>query len=350
MYFKHPSTQQVRCPVNAYGLTMNNRKQLKRIFSLFNGNSKVLVVINADPDAISSAMALKRLLWRRVKEVAIAHFNKITRPDNLAMIEYTESGLIALDDIEKEDFNTFVMVDSQPDHSPHFAGFDFDVIIDHHPVSCEDAVFVDIRPDYGACATIMTEFLKSKKIKPSSKLAAALMLGIKTDTSNFTRQTSLRDIRAFQFLYKFANNNIVTKVERSVLTLEDLDFVKQAIKKKKILNNRVFFHAGKISSPDPLVVVADFFLTISRVNWSIISGIYEKQLIIIIRNDGLRKGAGNTAKQAFAICGSAGGHKTMARAELDMKLVRKEIRKSGVKTIQDWIIFAIDKTCGVKTE
>lgn len=329
---------------------MNSQVRFKKLLSLFNGNSKVLVVINADPDAISSAMALKRLLWRKVSEVAIAHFNKITRPDNLAMIDYTEAGLMALDDIKKEDFNKFVVVDAQPDHNPRFSEFDFDAIIDHHPVSCEDAVFVDIRPDYGACATIMTEYLKSKKIKPSAKLAAALMLGIKTDTSDFTRQAGLRDIRAFQFLYKFADNNIVTKVERALLTEKDLDFLGNAIKKRKIIHNRVFFHAGRILKPDALVVVADFFLTIANVNWSIISGIYGKKLIIIIRNDGLRKGAGNTAKQAFSMFGSAGGHKTMARAELDIKLVRKEIKISGAKTMKDWIISTIDKTGGKKIE
>ena len=293
---------------------MNNRERLNQFLSLFKGGSKVLVVINADPDAIASAMAVKRLLWRKVSEVCIAHFNKISRPDNLAMIEYTEPGLTALDDIKKEDFNTFVVVDSQPDHNERFSEFNYDAIIDHHPLTCDNAAYVDIRPDYGACSTIMTEYLKSKKIKLSSRLAAALMLGIKTDTSDFTRQASLKDIRAFQYLYQFADNNIVTKVERTALTREDLDFVGHAIKQRKVIHNRVFFHAGNITKPDELVVVADFFLTLSKVNWSIISGVYEKKLIIIIRNDGLRKGAGNTAKEAFSMYGSAGGHKTMARA------------------------------------
>ncbi len=327
---------------------MSNQEKLNRFLSLFSSRSKVLVVINADPDAIASAMAVKRLLWRRVSEVTIAHFNKISRPDNLAMIEYTEAGLVALDDIEKEEFNSFVVVDSQPDHNERFGQFCYDAIIDHHPLTCEDAAYVDIRPDYGACSTIMTQYLKSKKIKPSPRLAAALMLGIKTDTSDFTRQANLKDIKAFQYLYRFADNNIVTKVERTALTKEDLDFVGHAIKQRKVINNRVFFHAGNITKPDELVVVADFFLTLARINWSIISGIYEKKLIVIIRNDGLRKGAGNTAKEAFSMYGSAGGHKTMARAELDLKLIRKQIKAVNKKALGDWIISVIDKKAGKK--
>ncbi|MCK5162399.1 MAG: DHH family phosphoesterase [Desulfobacula sp.] len=327
---------------------MSNREKLKQFLSLFTSSSKVLVVINADPDAIASAMAVKRLLWRKVSEVSIAHFNKISRPDNLAMIEYTEPGLVALDDIKKQDFTTFVVVDSQPDHNERFSQFSYDAIIDHHPITCEDAAYVDIRPDYGACSTIMTEYLKSKKTKFSSRLAAALMLGIKTDTSDFTRQASLRDIRAFQYLYQFADNNIVTKVERAALTQEDLNFLGCAIKQRKVINNRVFFHAGNITKPDELVVVADFFLTLARINWSIISGVYDKKLIIVMRNDGLRKGAGNTAKEAFSMYGSAGGHKTMARAELDLKLIRKEIKAVGKKALGDWIISVIKKTAGKK--
>ncbi len=328
----------------------SNRERTARFLNLFRRTAKVLIVINADPDAISSAMAVKRLLWRRAGEVVIAYFNKITRPDNLAMIEYTEPGMVHLDDIKKQDFDTFVVVDSQPDHHERFSQFKFDAIIDHHPLSCDDAEYADIRPGYGACATMMTEYLKSRKIKPSAKLAAALMLGIKTDTSDFTRQASLRDIRAFQYLYQFADNNIVIKVERAVMTQEDLDFLGTAIKHRKIFNNRVFFHAGNITRPDELVVVADFFLTLAKVNWSIISGIFEKKIIIVIRNDGLRKGAGNTVKEAFSKFGSAGGHKTMARAELDLNLVRRKIGSVSKKALGEWIISINEKTAGKKTQ
>ncbi|MCP3943960.1 MAG: phosphoesterase [Desulfobacteraceae bacterium] len=329
---------------------MRNMDKIKQFLLLFAKGDRVLVVINADPDAIASAMAIKRILWRKVSEVTIAHFNKISRPDNLALIEYVESSLQSLESIDKSDFDRFVVVDSQPDHNEVFSRFTYDVIIDHHPLSCDKADYVDIRSGYGACSSILVEYLKILKIKPSAKLSAALMLGIKTDTADFTRQASLRDIRAFQYLYMFADMNIVTKVERTLITEENMSFLGNAIKKRKIINNRAFFHAGIILKPDDLVVVADFFLNIARVNWSIISGVVGKKLIIILRNDGLRKGAGNAAKEAFGRFGSAGGHKTMARAELDLKLIRKEIKWVNQKALADWIIVRIAKTAGKKIE
>lgn len=328
----------------------SNRENIKRFFKQFKTNAKILVIINADPDAIASAMAVKRLLWRRVSEVSIAHFNRISRPDNLTLIQLVESGLVDLASMDKTQFDNFIIVDSQPDHNAAFSGITYTAIIDHHPVSSSTAAFTDIRPGYGACSTILCEYLKSWKIKPSPKLAAALMMGIKTDTADFTRQATIKDIRAFQYLYKFADNNIVTKVERAFFTDEDLNFLGNAIKKRQKVNNRVFYHAGKISKPDELVVVADFFLSIAGVNWSIVSGVMARKLIIILRNDGLRKGAGNTAKEAFSKYGSAGGHKTMARAELSLHLIRKDTGTAAQKFLAGWIMDRIEKTAGKKIE
>ncbi len=327
-----------------------SREDIKRFLKQFKPSAKVLVMINADPDAIASAMAVKRLLWRKVSEVVIAHFNRISRPDNLTLIQLTEPGLKDLAEVDKSGFDNFVIVDSQPDHNAAFAGIAYTAIIDHHPVSSPEAAYTDIRPGYGTCSTILTEYLKSCKIKPSAKLAAALMMGIKTDTANFTRQVTINDIRAFQHLYKFADNNIVTKVERAFYTDEDLDFLGTAIRKRQVVNNRAFYHAGNIVKPDELVVVADFFLTIVGVNWSIVSGVMDRKLIVILRNDGLRKGAGNTAKEAFSKYGSAGGHKTMARAELSLYLIRKETGSVAQKALAEWIRDSIAKTAGKKIE
>ncbi|MBO4368676.1 MAG: phosphoesterase, partial [Desulfovibrio sp.] len=51
-------------------------------------DSSYCILIFADPDALASAMAFRRLLRKRVASVAIRYINDVTRPDNLAMIRY----------------------------------------------------------------------------------------------------------------------------------------------------------------------------------------------------------------------------------------------------------------------
>lgn len=42
------------------------------------------VVINADPDAMASALALRRLFWHKTRKIHIYRINRIERADNLA--------------------------------------------------------------------------------------------------------------------------------------------------------------------------------------------------------------------------------------------------------------------------
>ena len=89
---------------------------------------------------------------------------------------------------------------------------------------------------------------------------------------------------------------------------------------------------GNVVNPDICVIIADFFMRINSVTWSIVSGIWDKKLIIIFRNDGIRKNAGKVAKEGFGKLGNAGGHKNMARAEIalnDLK-ARADIRNNFV--------------------
>ena len=54
-------------------------EKLRRFYDQFSGNDHVLIMINADPDAIASAMAVSRLLWRKVLNVTISHIASIGR-------------------------------------------------------------------------------------------------------------------------------------------------------------------------------------------------------------------------------------------------------------------------------
>ncbi len=145
-------------------------EKLRRLQSQFSGDDQVLILINADPDAIASAMALKRLLWRKVAGVVVANTNVITRPDNLAMIQLLGVSLVFIDDLDLGRFSRLALVDSQPNHNPAFSGLMFQVIIDHHPDTGIKAPFVDIRSRYGATATMMTEYLRADQAGDRSLL------------------------------------------------------------------------------------------------------------------------------------------------------------------------------------
>lgn len=329
-------------------MKLSGVEKLRRLYNQFAGDDNVLIVINADPDAIASAMAFKRLLWRKVASVTISHINTIKRPDNLAMIRLLGAGIIHIQKIDQTPYNKFVMVDSQPDHNEAFAVFTPNVIIDHHPHTDVKAPFVDIRPKYGATASIMTEYLRAAKIKPSKKLATGLFYAIKTDTSNFERQTIIEDIRAFQFLYRHANLHLARKIEQSELTPGFLKYYKRALENKRMRKGRIFAYLGPVVNPDICVLIADFFMRVHSVTWSIASGLYDKKLIIVFRNDGLRKNAGNVAKHGFGSLGSAGGHKSMARAEIPFTNLHEIIDYKDDTKLLNWLIDKIEKGAGKK--
>jgi nanoRNase/pAp phosphatase (c-di-AMP/oligoRNAs hydrolase) len=313
-------------------------EKIRRFYDQFSGNDHVLIVINADPDAIASAMAVSRLLWRKVLNVTISHINTINRPDNLAMIRLLGVTLVPFEEIEVDQFSRVVIVDSQPDHNELMAELKLDVIIDHHPESGAKAPFLDIRPHYGATATILTEYLRAAKIKPSAKLATGLYHGIKTDTNDFKGQTQIEDVRAFQYLFRHANIHLARKIEKADLRFDLLKYFKIALQNMRRRKGKVYIHLGPVVNPDICVLIADFFMRINTVTWSIVSGICDKRLTIIFRNDGIRKNAGKVAKEGFGKFGNAGGHKNMARAEIALNDLKKHVDVRDDNRVLSWII------------
>ena len=142
-------------------MSRSGPEKLRRFYNQFSGSDQVLIVINADPDAIASAMAVRRLLWRKVPNVTISNINIINRPDNLAMIRLLGVNLVPFAEIKVNQFKRVVIVDSQPDHNEFMINLQPTAIIDHHPDSGCKAPFVDIRSHYGATATILTEYLRA---------------------------------------------------------------------------------------------------------------------------------------------------------------------------------------------
>ncbi|MBW1642320.1 MAG: DHH family phosphoesterase [Deltaproteobacteria bacterium] len=323
-------------------MTLSASEKLSRLYAQFSSDDHVLVVFNADPDAIASAMAMKRLLWRKVSSISLSNINVVSRPDNVAMIKLLGVSIKHIEKLDMNSFNRFVIVDSQPGHNEAFSKIKADVVIDHHPDTNAKASFHDIRPHYGATASIMTEYLRAARIKPSAKLATGLFHAIKTDTNNFQRQTQVEDLKAFQFLFRHVNVYLERKIEQAEMQFDFLKYFKSALESYRFRRGRLYAHLGNVNTPDLIVIIADFFMRVNTVSWSIVAGIYEKKLVIVFRSDGLRKNAGKVAENSFGYMGSAGGHKSAARAEIPLDKI-KLTNIDNEKKILNWIIHQIEK-------
>jgi len=302
--------------------------ELPNLLRLFKHCDKWLIVINADPDALASAMALRRIMSHRVASAAIAHVNDVQRPDNRAMIRRLRIPLARLTPDLAAGFNRFAMVDSQPQHHTDFAPYHFSAVIDHHPIeetAAWRADYRDIRPGYGAVSTMMTEYLVNLKIRPGMLLATALLYGIKTDTRSFERPFIDPDIRAFRYLATKANMLLLSKIARVEMEKAWLPVIADALGHLRPLSRRGFSaYLGEVDSPDLLVILADFCLRVDAVSWAAVSGVWRGKAVVVFRGDGLSLDMGVLAKESFGAYGPAGGHATMARAEFDLGKVASE--------------------------
>ena len=321
MNTKRPRNNHKKSPRRSH----STRERVRTFLGLFGQKEDVLILINPDPDSMASALAVRRLLWKHVHRTVITYIGEIQRLENLAMMELLKIPMVKIGELVPQDFPRHILVDSQPHHSEIFEQFTYDAIIDHHPLGKRlNARYMDIRPEYGATSTILIEYLRAAKIKPSMKLATALLYGIKTDTANFERDSTEEDVKQFRYVFRYANLIRLRKIEKSELRVSDLEYFQAALGNRIVGRKGIYTHLGEVPSADICVQLADFFMRIYGVHWSFVSGVYRRKLIVIIRNDGYRKDAGRLAARAFGGFGSAGGHRGAARAEIPLELFHQK--------------------------
>jgi nanoRNase/pAp phosphatase (c-di-AMP/oligoRNAs hydrolase) len=318
-----------------------NRQKLDKIRSLFREKDKVHILLqhDPDPDGIGSALALRELLGRNRSTTPIVTFGEVSRPENVAMLRLLE---IQIDKVTHEDLHhndaRLALVDVQPPYFEAPIG-KVDLVVDHHPKRASfSARFTDIRPHYGATSTIFTEYLRAAGAAPSQRLATALLYGIKSDTLFLERGSHLADLEAFTFLYPLANRAMITKMERPALPREDLEALGRALSRLQIENAVAVIHMGEVVREDVIPQIAEFCLQIEGVEWSVVSGLCDSRVVISVRNVGYVKSAGEIVKRLFDGIGSAGGHRTMAKAVIPLDRFHDQFGEVSEKVIRESIL------------
>ena len=301
------------------------RARVQQYQRYFTDAERVLILLHndPDPDALASGLALRNLLRRTKATAIIGALQGVTRPENLRMANLLDIHVEQITPSTLSEFGRIATVDVQPHY---FGGLldRVDLVIDHHPEQTGyRAVFKDIRADYGSTCTILTEHLRAVDVNISERTATAMLYAIKSDTLFFARHTNRVDLEAFTFLYPLADAALIRKMEGAEITMERLEYVVRALQNGKLQEQIFCGFLGHSPREDFIPYVADFFLQLEDVKWTIIAGIVQDSLVISVRNIGYSRNAGEFVKKHFADIGSAGGHRAMAKAVVPMTRFRE---------------------------
>jgi nanoRNase/pAp phosphatase (c-di-AMP/oligoRNAs hydrolase) len=151
-----------------------------------------------------------------------------------------------------------------------------------------------------------------------------MLYAIKSDTLFFNRQANRVDLEAFSYLYTLADAALIKKMEGADITLERLDYVLKARQHGRLVEQVFCAFLGSSPRDDFIPYVADFYLQLENVKWTIVSGIVNESLVISVRNLGYSRNAGEFVRKYFSDIGNAGGHRAMAKAVVPLAAYREK--------------------------
>ncbi|HWR98640.1 MAG TPA: DHH family phosphoesterase [Candidatus Methanoperedens sp.] len=276
---------------------------------------------NPDPDSISSALALRYLLEHAGGiRATVANEGMIGRAENRALVSLLRLPLRPLASLPALDWGQVALVDTQPRSGNN--SFPRNArplaVIDHHPpLKTTAAAWVDIRPGYGATATILTEYLERSGLAVPAWLATALAYGISSETRDLGRGAGERDMAAYLWLYPKVRRRILARIEHPRLPRSYFAVLDRALHRAVSYRNVIGSRLGEVESPDSVAEIADFLLAHERMGWSIATGRHRGQLHVSLR--AIRgRGAGRLLREMLRERGTAGGHGRMAGGQIDL--------------------------------
>jgi len=328
------------------------RLKLERLIQYARGHKKALVLThdNPDPDSMASAVALGYILQRMAQlESVVAYGGIVGRAENRALVRVLKLPVVPIARVVFEDYDLICMVDTQPEQGNHSlpARHFPDVVIDHHPERPETrlAPIADVGGEIGATSTVVVEYFRASGLEMPPAIATALYYGIKADTRDLGRQTTPADVDAYLWLFPMVDKEALAEIEHPRLPIEYFQLYHTAIERALVYDHAVVCNLSEIYAPDMVAEVAERFLFLEDVKWSLAYGEYEGHLYFSIRTSDRRMNAGRLIREVIEEKGgSAGGHGSMAGARLSLRglvpaaryrleqeLVQRFLREFGVR-------------------
>lgn len=298
-----------------------------------------------DPDAIASAFGLQQFLEFYGVKSTICYVGIIDRFNTRKMMDTFGIEIFSYDDIhdmKEEDY--IVHVDCQkPNSNTTDLPGDEVACIDHHPIfeETESYKFQDIRL-VGSCATLIAWYYYVTDTPLHSDVATALAYGIKMDTDDLIRGTSMLDMNMLSFLFKFADWSSLNAMYRSSIEFKDLSAYGSAIENIEVYDCVGFTYMPFECASSLVGIISDFILSLDVVEVSIVYSVNQNGIKFSVRSERTDIDAGKLIYEALDGYGSGGGHAEMAGGFIDAEILKTFGDSYDVK-IKDLFMKSIKK-------
>jgi len=286
------------------------------------GRWLVLTHDNPDPDALASATLLCSVLRRALKQRATAAYGGIVgRAENREMVRSLHLEISHVRHLNLKRYQRFALVDTQPRTGNNQLPPEIqpDLVIDHHPVrkATLAAPLVDIRPGYGATATVLGEYMLAAEVRPTHALATALIYAIRSETQDFSREFAGPDKAIYDLFFPLADHRLLARIQNPRLPLSYFGNLHEALERLESVDSLILSHLGEVGQPDIVPEIADLLLRMEGKTWSLCTGFYDDRLYLSIRTTNPRADAGALMRRLIGRRGKGGGHGRTAGGWID---------------------------------
>ncbi|HVS03494.1 MAG TPA: DHHA1 domain-containing protein [Thermoanaerobaculia bacterium] len=294
--------------------TQEARFERLRDFVAERGRGRWLVLThdNPDPDALASAVVLTRVLRALHQRATPAYGGIIGRAENREMVRTLQLKLSHVRHISWRGYQHFALVDTQPRTGNNQLPDEVvpEIVFDHHPrrVATKAVPFQDIRPRYGATATLAAEYLLASGRRVTHHEATALVYAIRTETRDFSREASGPDRRVHDQLLPKVRQSDLARIQYPRLPLSYFATLHQALERLEGADNLILSHLGEVAQPDIVPEIADLLLRLQGKTWSLCTGIYRDRIYLSVRTSNTRADAGRLMRRVVGHKGRGGGH------------------------------------------
>lgn len=267
----------------------------KQLAEFRGANHLVILQGTPDPDAISSGLALGFLGNHFEIDTTILCFHGVSHHENRALVKRLGINLVKYTpEFDVSGFSAYSIVDSQKVQTPidiRLEEYNLSMLafIDHHreDTVAPPAAFVDIRPQVGSTAAILTEYLRAaipEGLTPSDPeqvgLATALMHGLRSDTSRFSLATQA-DYEAAAYLSPCVDTQVIELIERKVLAPAMIDMFENALVNRRIHDNFIVSDVGfaRAADRDAIPQVAELLLAREGTDTVLVFAIIDETII-----------------------------------------------------------------------